>query len=75
MSMTSKVIISSLAYHGEQSIWEKHISDAYVTNAVYDTKMQAWYDTYMEMEHAYVHQQLQAQKEEQLQAILANEQM
>jgi hypothetical protein len=29
----------------------------------------------MEMEHAYVHQQLQAQKEEQLQAILANEQM
>jgi hypothetical protein len=41
MSMTSKFIISSLAYHGEQSIGEKHISNAYVTNAVYDTKMQA----------------------------------
>jgi hypothetical protein len=41
MSITSKVIISSLAYHGEQSILEKHISMTYVTNAVYDTKMQA----------------------------------
>jgi hypothetical protein len=41
MSITSKVITSSLAYHGEQSILEKHISNAYVTNAIYDTKMQA----------------------------------
>jgi hypothetical protein len=41
MSITSKVITSSLAHHGEQSILEKHISNAYVTNAVYDTKMQA----------------------------------
>jgi hypothetical protein len=40
MSIISKVIISYLAYHGEQSISEKHISMAYVTNAVYDTKMQ-----------------------------------
>jgi hypothetical protein len=40
MSITSKVIISYLAYHGDQSIQEKHISMAYVTNAVYDTKMQ-----------------------------------
>jgi hypothetical protein len=45
MSITSKVITSYLVYHGEQSIWEKHISMAYVTNAVYDTKMQTWYDT------------------------------
>jgi hypothetical protein len=37
----SKVITSSLAYRGEQSIYGKHISNAYVTNAVYDTKMQA----------------------------------
>jgi hypothetical protein len=40
MRITSKAITSSLAYHGEQSISEKHISMAYVTNAVYDTKMQ-----------------------------------
>jgi hypothetical protein len=40
MSITSKVITSSLAYHGDQSISEKHISMAYVRNAVYDTKMQ-----------------------------------
>jgi hypothetical protein len=40
MSITSKIITSSLAYHGEKSIQEKHISMAYVTNAVYDTKMQ-----------------------------------
>jgi hypothetical protein len=45
MSITSKVITSYLAYHGEQSIWEKHISMTYVTNAIYDTKMQPWYDT------------------------------
>jgi hypothetical protein len=47
MSITSKVITSYLAYHGNQSIWEKHISMAYDTNAVYDTKMQnanmIWY--------------------------------
>jgi hypothetical protein len=41
MSITSKVVSSSLAYHGEQSIQEKHISMPYVTNAVYDTKMHA----------------------------------
>jgi hypothetical protein len=77
ISITSKVITSSLAYHGEQSIWEKHISNAYITNVVYDTKMQAWYDTYMEMQHAYVHQPYQPKlkKEKQLQALLANEQM
>jgi hypothetical protein len=40
MSITSKVIISYLAYHGDQRIWEKHISMTYDTNAVYDTKMQ-----------------------------------
>jgi hypothetical protein len=40
MSITSKVIISYLAYHGDQSIREKHISMAYDTNAVYDTNMQ-----------------------------------
>jgi hypothetical protein len=40
MSITSKVITSYLAYHGDQSIWEKHISMTYDTNAVYDTKMQ-----------------------------------
>jgi 4'-phosphopantetheinyl transferase EntD len=45
MSIISKVVTSYLAYHGEQSIWEKHISMAYVTNAVYNTKMQTWYDT------------------------------
>jgi hypothetical protein len=39
MSITSKVITLYLAYHGDQSIWEKHISMAYDTNAVYDT----WY--------------------------------
>jgi hypothetical protein len=33
MSITSKVITSYLAYHGDQSIWEKHISMAYDTNA------------------------------------------
>jgi hypothetical protein len=45
MSITRKVITSYLSYHGEQSIWEKHISMTYVTNAVYDTKMQnmIWY--------------------------------
>jgi hypothetical protein len=31
-----------LAYHGDQIIWEKHISMAYDTNAVYDTKMQTY---------------------------------
>jgi hypothetical protein len=41
MSITSKVITSYLAYHGDQSIGEKYISKAYDTNAVYDTKMQA----------------------------------
>jgi hypothetical protein len=41
MSITSKVITSSIASHGEQSIEEKHISNAYDTKAVYDTKMQA----------------------------------
>jgi hypothetical protein len=46
MSIISKIIISSLAYHGDQSIWEKHISVTYITNAVYDTKMQAWYETH-----------------------------
>jgi hypothetical protein len=46
MSITSKIIISSLAYHGDQSIWEKHISVTYITNAFYDTKMQAWYETH-----------------------------
>jgi 23S rRNA maturation mini-RNase III len=77
MSITSNVKTLSLAYHGDQSIWEKHISMSYVTNAVYDTKMQAWYDTYMEMQHAYVHQpsQPKVKKEKQLQALLANEQM
>jgi hypothetical protein len=28
-----------------KSIWEKHISMTYDTIAVYDTKMQTWYDT------------------------------
>jgi hypothetical protein len=32
MSITSKVINSYLAYHGDQSIWEKHISMTYDTN-------------------------------------------
>jgi hypothetical protein len=45
MSITSEVITSSLAYHGEQITWEKHIFMTYVTIAVYDTKMQTWYDT------------------------------
>jgi hypothetical protein len=77
MSITSKVITSSLAYHGEQRIWEKHISMTYVTNAVYDKKMQTWYNTRMKMQHAYVHQpsQPKLKKEKQLQALLANEQM
>jgi hypothetical protein len=44
MSITSKVITSYLAYHGDQSIWEKHISREYDTNAVCDTKMQTWYE-------------------------------
>jgi hypothetical protein len=50
---------------------------AYVTNAAYDTKMQTWYDTWMKMQHAYVHQpsQPKLKKEKQLQALLANEQM
>jgi hypothetical protein len=48
-----------------------------VTNAAYDTKMQTWYDTWMKMQHAYVHQpsQPKLKKEKQLQALLANEQM
>jgi 23S rRNA maturation mini-RNase III len=77
MSITSKVVTSSLAYHGDQSIWEKHISTTYVTNAAYDTKMQTWYDTKMKVRHAYVHQpsQRKLKKEKQLQALLANEQM
>jgi hypothetical protein len=40
MSITSKLITSYLAYHGEKSISEKHISMAHDTNAVYDTKLQ-----------------------------------
>jgi hypothetical protein len=40
MSITSKVITSYLAYHSDQSIWKKHISTTYDTNAVSDTKMQ-----------------------------------
>jgi 23S rRNA maturation mini-RNase III len=77
MSITSKVVTSSLAYHGDQSIWEKHISTTYVTNAVYDTKMQTLYDTKMKVQLAYVHQpsQPKLKKEKQLQALLANEQM
>jgi hypothetical protein len=77
MSVTSNGITSSLAYHGDRSIWEKHISMTYVTNVVHDTKMQAWYDTYMEMQHAYVHQtsQPKLKKEKQLHALLANDQM
>jgi hypothetical protein len=77
MSITSKVIISYLVYHGDQSIWEKHISMAYDTNAVYDTKKQTWYDTKMKIQHAYVHQpsQPKIKKEKWLQALLANEQM
>jgi hypothetical protein len=48
-----------------------------VTNAVYDTKMQTWYDTSMKMQHAYVHQpsQPKLKKEKQLHALLANEKM
>jgi hypothetical protein len=38
---TSKVISSKPAHHGDQCIYEKHISKAYDTNAVYDTKMHA----------------------------------
>jgi 23S rRNA maturation mini-RNase III len=50
---------------------------AYVTNAVYDTKMQTLYDARMKMQHAYVHQpsQPKLKKEKQLQALLTNEQM
>jgi 23S rRNA maturation mini-RNase III len=50
---------------------------AYVTNAVYETKMQTWYDTKMKVQQAYVHQpsQPKLKKEKQLQALLANEQM
>jgi hypothetical protein len=36
---------SYLAYHGDQSIWEKNISMTYDTNADYEKKMQARYDT------------------------------
>jgi hypothetical protein len=45
--------------------------------AVYDTKMQTWYDTRIKMQHAYVHQpsQLKLKKEKQLQALLTNKQM
>jgi 23S rRNA maturation mini-RNase III len=50
---------------------------AYVTNAIYDTKMQTCYDTKMKMQHEYVHQpsQPKLKKEKQLQALFANEQM
>jgi hypothetical protein len=43
----------------------------YVTNVVYDTKMQAWYDTKIKMQHAYVHQpsQPKLKKEKRLQAL------
>jgi hypothetical protein len=41
MSIPSEVITSYLAYHGDKSIWEKHLSRAYDTNAVHDTKVQA----------------------------------
>jgi hypothetical protein len=40
MSITSKVKSSHPAYHSDQSIYDKHISKAYDTNAVYDKKMQ-----------------------------------
>jgi hypothetical protein len=40
MGITSKVITSYLAHHGDQSILEKHISMAYDTKIVYYTKMQ-----------------------------------
>jgi hypothetical protein len=55
----------------------KHISKAYVTNAVYDTKMQAWYDRKIKNATAYVHQpsQPKLKKEKQLQDLLTNEQM
>jgi hypothetical protein len=64
MSITSKVITSSLAYHGDQSIWEKHISTTYVTNAVYDTKMRTWYDTKMKKcnMHMYINPPNQSSK-------------
>jgi plasmid maintenance system antidote protein VapI len=50
---------------------------AYVTNVVYDTKMQTWYDTQMKMQQAYVRQpsQPKLKKEKQIQALLANEEM
>jgi hypothetical protein len=76
MSITSKVIGSYQAYHGDQSIQENHISKAFDTNAVYDTKMQTWYDTQMKMQRAYVHQpQPKLKKEKPHQAPLANEQI
>jgi hypothetical protein len=77
MSITSDVITSYLAYHGDQSIWEKHLSMAYDTNEVYDTKMQTRYDTKMEMQHAYVHQpsQPKLKGDKRLQALLTNVQM
>jgi hypothetical protein len=50
---------------------------AYDTNAVYDTKMQTWYDTEMKMQHAYVHQpsQPKLKKEKRLQDLPANAQI
>jgi hypothetical protein len=50
---------------------------AYVTNVVYDTKMQTRYDTQIKMQLAYVHQPSQPnlKKEKQVQSLLANEQM
>jgi hypothetical protein len=68
-------LISSISWWTKHI--EKYISNAYVTNTAYDTKMQAWYDTYMEMQHAYVHlpSQPKLKNEKQLQALLANEQM
>jgi hypothetical protein len=70
MSITSKVIISYLAYHGDQNIWEKHISMANDTNAVYDTKMQTCkHDMYINPPNQSL------KKAKRLQALLANMQM
>jgi hypothetical protein len=48
---------------------------AYVTNAVYDTKMQTWYGTKMKMQHAYVHQPFQPKLKKENNSKLSNEQM
>jgi hypothetical protein len=54
MSITSKIIISSLAYHGDQIIWEKHISMTYITSILWYKDASMTWNTWKCNMHMYI---------------------